>query len=275
MGRRFPPCCHKLRQKRHLLTSCTFLLCTKIPQDYQKLGNNIGMQIHLTFRRLALQHCSGITENSSHRVLVIFNVSSPPYRKRKKHLSVKGLYRVGCSGLVFGKYKSTTQKILLHFYQPTQSNKINVIWSVPHWKQDVKEYKMLLGMRQTFYAADVDGTGELISTFPPEIHFYADPLLSICLLIHDTIFYIKLKSEKKFRQLLNAYAGSVLLAPGRTSVPAADFVSWDDPRRWPKTVIWHLVPKRQDCYVQEGHILFIPHLWWRNVPATHKKLKQP
>lgn len=53
----------------------------------------------------------------------------------------------------------------------------------------MNEYKMLLVMRQTFYAADIDCTGDLISTFPPETHFYADPLLSICLLTHMTPYF--------------------------------------------------------------------------------------
>lgn len=48
---------------------------------------------------------------------------------------------------------------------------------------------MLSVMRQTFYGADVDCTGELFSTFPPEIYFYADPLLSIHLSIQATPYF--------------------------------------------------------------------------------------
>lgn len=185
-GGRFPLCCQKIRQKRHLPTSCTFLLCSEIPQDFQKPGNNIGMQILPNFRGLTHQHCwKFISRSISSASRQQLSVSG-----EKKHLSVKGLCRVRCSGLVFGKNKSTTQKILLRSYQPMQSTKINVSWSTSYSKKDVKEYRMLLVTRQIFYAAAVRYgcyTGEIFSTFPPpEVSFCADPLLRILLLIQAT-----------------------------------------------------------------------------------------
>lgn len=44
---------------------------------------------------------------------------------------------------------------------------------------------MLSVMKQTFYTADVDYTGEV---FPPELYI-ADPLLSLCLLIQLTLYF--------------------------------------------------------------------------------------
>lgn len=101
MGRRFPLCCQKIRRKRHLPSSCTFLLCPEIPQAFQEPGNDIGMQILPSCRGLTHQHCWKFTSRS------IRNASRQQLsriRREKSILSVKGLCGVRCSGLVFGKH---------------------------------------------------------------------------------------------------------------------------------------------------------------------------